>query len=457
MDDQTKIRQLEHTVRLLEARNEDLLSRICDFRNSFLLNPDPVFLADIAHFSIVDTNNSMEEIFGYSRHEIIGKPLPALFQDSEEDFWQFIANIGEKSSIRDFEVKFKKKTGAPVDCSINANLFSSEMHGMMILGSIRDITERKKLEREREIAHDVISRSPIIAFVGENVATFPIEFIGDGFEKLGGDKGARIENGILLLDTLMDGGTIEKFVSDLSAFYSRGDGLFTGKYPIFVGGEKKWYEITVAVDMNGANEIMSYLGIAWDITEIQEAYRKQRELAEIDGLTRLYNRRTCMELLYNTFVKAVRQKKRIAALYIDLDGFKGVNDTYGHDMGDALLTEVSKRFDEHLRKSDIVGRMGGDEFLVILTEVKRKGAEAVARKLNRCLALAYRIEDIEIETVSASIGIGEYRPGDADRKWSMKQCRQEADRLVKMADNAMYKAKTAGKNQFAVWDPSWTD
>ncbi len=149
-----------------------------------------------------------------------------------------------------------------------------------------------------------------------------------------------------------------------------------------------------------------------------------------DPLTAIPNRQLFMSLLERAMARAKRDKKDIYVLFLDLDGFKQVNDTLGHEAGDNLLIAVTERLQSCLRESDSVARMGGDEFTVILEDAKNKeDCQIVAQKIIDALCTPFILEEQKIQ-IGTSIGIANY-PTDA----------QEKDVLIKCADKAMYKAK----------------
>jgi len=171
-----------------------------------------------------------------------------------------------------------------------------------------------------------------------------------------------------------------------------------------------------------------------DIKERKFAARRLEHMALYDGLTDLPNRTLFFDRLGHIFSVARRNGLFFAILFVDLDGFKGVNDSYGHDVGDILLKEVANRLTESVRDSDTVARMGGDEFTVILAEVKQPGDPGiVAEKIIAVLSRPYFIKGFECK-ISASIGISLY-PADGD----------DVDVLLKKADTAMYRVKENGK------------
>ena len=177
--------------------------------------------------------------------------------------------------------------------------------------------------------------------------------------------------------------------------------------------------------------------------ELRESQTRLHYLANHDPLTGLPNRQLFQEKLQQSLEWAASGSRMVALLFIDLDGFKQVNDSLGHGVGDQLLKSVAKRLSASLRASDTVARLGGDEFTVILTAVPgQPEVERVAQKMIETLALPYSF-DGQLVRVSASVGIAIY-PMHCDT----------VERLLQGADEAMYQAKAAGKNRYAIVNPS---
>jgi diguanylate cyclase (GGDEF)-like protein len=204
------------------------------------------------------------------------------------------------------------------------------------------------------------------------------------------------------------------------------------------------------VSVEGAQEIAQLaLGFNRMIVELEHRHQIARqaqsqllEQARTDALTGLPNRRQLAEQLERELSRVHQEKWMIALLYIDLDGFKLVNDSLGHAIGDLLLCEVSKRLQSRVRSTDTLARVGGDEFTVILTGLDGENdAMVVANSLIQSLARPFVIEGHEI-TVGASIGISTRRPAGLD----------DLD-LLKQADSAMYAAKRTGKNRAVHFSP----
>ncbi len=173
------------------------------------------------------------------------------------------------------------------------------------------------------------------------------------------------------------------------------------------------------------------IGVARDVTALMQAEEELRFLAHHDPLTKLTNRSLFYDRLVSGLSAARRHQSSLALLFLDINDFKMINDTYGHAMGDGVLCTVAPRLESCLRETDTVARMGGDEFTVLLTDIQ--SVKAVTRKVDQILTVMAEplgAEFGEISMPSCSIGMA-YYPADGD----------DADTLLRHADSAMYKVK----------------
>lgn len=183
-----------------------------------------------------------------------------------------------------------------------------------------------------------------------------------------------------------------------------------------------------------------YRGVSRDITAQKLAEARAHHIAMHDGLTGLPNRRMFLQLLKGAVATSARYERRFAVLFVDLDRFKFVNDTLGHEAGDTLLKEIAGRFTAALRTSDVLARLGGDEFVILALEVAdAEQAGAVARKLLEAAAKPIRLGGQDCR-ISASIGVALYPDDGVDEQT-----------LMKNADIAMYVAKDDGKNTYQMF------
>jgi diguanylate cyclase (GGDEF)-like protein/PAS domain S-box-containing protein len=199
-------------------------------------------------------------------------------------------------------------------------------------------------------------------------------------------------------------------------------------------GKPVWANLSVTKKLSTDGELEYFISIVQNI----QGRKELEQEAKHDSLTGLLNRRALDNLLPIAQARADRSKMLLALMFLDLDGFKGINDTYGHDAGDELLCLISTRLKENVRRTDSLIRLAGDEFIVILEGIVPGADEArdVAKKLLTAIAKPMSIKGHSI-TTQASIGFAIYEPGSG----------KAPDELIREADRWMYKAKHSGKGQ----------
>ena len=213
-------------------------------------------------------------------------------------------------------------------------------------------------------------------------------------------------------------------------------------------GELYWISVSGAPIFDDAGVFMGYRGVGRNITEGKKAEDQIERLAFFDALTELPNRRMLIERLHRAMLSSTRSQQYAALLFIDLDNFKTLNDTYGHYMGDLLLQQVAVRLRGSVREVDTVARLGGDEFVVMLEELSPDEAlaaaqvKAVGEKIVAALNQAYALpgqEHHSTPSVGITLFLGHH---------------ETSDELLKRADVAMYQAKAAGRNTLRFFDPA---
>ena len=199
-----------------------------------------------------------------------------------------------------------------------------------------------------------------------------------------------------------------------------------------------WVQVTASLLRDCSGAPLNFIGQIADITERKRIQEEVRQLAYYDDLTGLPNRRLLLDRLNQALAQAQRHRRSLAVMFLDLDRFKEVNDTLGHDVGDELLKVVAERLELCIRGGDTVSRQGGDEFVVILSEIaQQQDAALVAEKILEVLSQPVTIHRHKLK-ITTSIGIAVYMVDSAD----------DAMKLLKKADIAMYQAKEAGRNGF---------
>jgi diguanylate cyclase (GGDEF)-like protein/PAS domain S-box-containing protein len=203
-----------------------------------------------------------------------------------------------------------------------------------------------------------------------------------------------------------------------------------------------WEHATISPILDEQGALIHFVAVKEDITERKEHQRQLEHMAHYDVLTDLPNRALLADRLRHAMDQAQRRGQQLAVAYLDLDGFKAINDCHGHEAGDQLLIALATRMKQTLRESDTLARIGGDEFVAVLVDLTE--VEASEPMLTRLLAAAAQpvhFGEVELR-VSASLGVTFYRPTQET----------DAEQLLRQADHAMYKAKVSGKNRYHVFD-----
>lgn len=242
------------------------------------------------------------------------------------------------------------------------------------------------------------------------------------------------------------------FPCPVQAIDRTGESVTIVHNPYHGNGVNNTFEIEVSPLRDTDGVIYGSIEVARDITdrlriekELRESKSRLYRLAHHDSLTGLPNRLLFKDRLEQTMLKAKRTKGKVAVLFLDLDKFKDVNDTLGHDVGDELLIEVAGRLQALCRQSDTVARLGGDEFVFLLDNIKDiSGAETVARKISAAMDKAVLVNGHEL-WISTSIGIAVF-PDDGG----------DIEEVIRKADTALYQAKKSGRNCFVFYQPGMT-
>lgn len=303
-----------------------------------------------------------------------------------------------------------------------------------VVGSGRDVTQQKVIEEKLRLASMVLENSSEAMFItdaeGYIIETNP------AFTKL---TGYNVEEAIGKKPSILNSGKHDP--SFYKAMWK--DLEKNGHWQGEIWNRRKNGEVfaewqTINTIYNDDGTVHRHVALFSDITEKKKSEELIWAQANFDQLTGLPNRRMFRDRLTQDLKKAHRAGLGLALMFLDLDRFKEVNDSLGHDIGDALLVEASRRITDCVRESDTVARLGGDEFTIILAELDdRASVERIATDILRAVSQPFELGD-DVAYVSASIGITLY-PDDAT----------SLEDMLKNADQAMYVAKNAGRNRFS--------
>ena len=316
---------------------------------------------------------------------------------------------------------------------------TAEVTALMTLFSARAAAELERLEATRalleseELFRQLAAHIPQALWIRE-LETETIRYVNPGWEKVTGRSLAAGDAVEKLFDAIHP--EERPWVLRDTRMLSSG-GFDRDVRVIRPDAQARWVHLRTFPIADSAGRTVRMAGIMEDITERKDAEDRLQRLAHYDTLTGLPNRAHYYESLERALAQAERNRWMVSVLFVDLDGFKTVNDSLGHAVGDQLLRQVAARLVKCLRVRDVVGRLGGDEFaLMLFTPDGAQGAGTVADKVREALRQPFELEGHQV-VVAASIGIAVY-PGDSS----------DAGTLIKYADTAMYRAKEAGRDTY---------
>ncbi len=394
--------------------------------------------------TILHCNKRFAEMMGRSVRGLRGKPvLSCIGTRNRVEATRLLAH----STAGACEVDLRTFNGdaRPVRLSLTRKDAGERHFGCLV---ITDLTERMLVERDLEqLIAERTGELRLAASVFENTLEGVMVTDADGFI-------LSVNPAFTGITGYSSGEVIGRTPAVLrsqrheSAFYSelwetlRVDGLWRGEiWNRRKSGEAYLQRTTINLVPARYNQPASYVAVFSDITEFWRNDERIAHLAYHDPLTDLPNRALLQDRLSHALKVAIRQREPLGVLFIDLDGFKAVNDQLGHHVGDELLQEVAIRLRAVVRNSDTVARYGGDEFVVLMENLENTDECAtLAAKLNMSLTWEGRAGELPVR-IGASVGIAVYPQDGAD-----------AATLLKHADAALYVAKAAGKSTFRYFD-----
>ena len=382
---------------------------------------------------IVVFNRQAERAFGYAEREAIGQPLalllPSRFRgDHDLHVARFTEEPASQRIMSERPVLLgRRKNGEEFPVEVTISKTASDGKPLMT-AIVRDVTERRKMERElresREVLQDFLDNATdLVQSIGPDgrftyVNQSWLRALGYRREDLGR---------LTLFDVIHPDsrthcqGVFERVMA--------GEPVHNVE-AVFVAKDGRCITVEGHIDSHLQNGTVFTQAIFRDVTERKLAEERLNHLAHYDSLTGLPNRLLFHDRLNHALAQARRAQQLVVLLFLDLDGFKAVNDTLGHALGDLLLKAVAQRLAGSVRTSDTVARLGGDEFTVVLHGLTSvQGAAIVAQKILRAIGQPFTLHGHEV-SVTASIGITVY-PLDSDT----------IEGLIKNADAAMYRAK----------------
>jgi diguanylate cyclase (GGDEF)-like protein/PAS domain S-box-containing protein len=393
---------------------------------------------------IVSWNRAAESMLGYAAREAVGQHIDLILPEGRKGLVHTNSErVMKGDPIEPYETERIAKDGRLV--SVLVSIFPLKDRVERIVGAafiMHDISALKlaqaALQESEKQFRELATNIPEVFWIMD-AAEEAMIYVSPAYGRV---WGRRWERSPITLDAWLeavhsdDRRRVRRAMKRIASGYSE-------EYRIVrPDGVCRWVHDRAFPVREEGGRVRRITGIAADVTERKEIEERLRYLAHFDQLTELPNRVLFKDRLQQAIAQAGRNHRHVAVMFVDLDGFKVVNDTYGHAVADELLADVARRLKSCTRVSDTVARLGGDEFGIVLTNLNQANAgQTVAQKTIEALSRPYHTTGKEA-FVSASIGLALY-PWDG----------MDAETLTRNADTAMYKAKQLGRNNFQRYTP----
>jgi diguanylate cyclase (GGDEF)-like protein/PAS domain S-box-containing protein len=431
-----------HLMRQIREREE--ISR------SILNSTHEAFISMDKKGKIVEWSSQAERDFGWSRREAIGRSLAETIipDDDLEHYQPGLQRMldGDREILgRPLEITAVRRSGARFPIELSFSIMSTA-DGVRFNAFVHDISARRQSEealhqanqRFRSAFDDAAIGMAIVSPEGQllranralaELTGYPQDqLVGMGFADI--THPDDLQKDINALQEMIDGVR---------------DRFQTEKRYIHANGQPIWISLSTTVVRDSDGNPMYLLSQMQDISERKETEERLSHRASHDELTGLPNRGVLEDRMVLALNRQRRERKPISVLYLDLDGFKSVNDTHGHDAGDYLLVAVAKRLTALVRPTDVVSRLGGDEFAILCEAMNEQGATQLAKRIVEVVPKPIDVEGRSI-TVTPSVGIALARdPGT------------KPSALLADADMAMYFAKDEGRSGYAFYEDDLRD
>jgi diguanylate cyclase (GGDEF)-like protein/PAS domain S-box-containing protein len=407
-----------------------------------ILDNSPVGIAFLGEGQrFVRVNRKLEEIFGYTELELQNQTARVLYATNDENtkLGTEVFPLFTKNDTYETEQLMRRQDGSWFWCRFLIKAVDPEDLSKGYIWNLEDVTNQKQAEENLRLAAKVFETTTEGILVTD--ADTRVIMVNPAF-------------------TTITGYTLNEILGKKPSFLHSGRHslefykrmwktlLTEGKWQGEIWNRRKNGELyvewaAIAAIRDSHQQVVQYVSVFSDITERKHAEEMIWHQANYDALTNLPNRTLFVDCLARALLMAKRQQHKIAVMFIDLDRFKWVNDTLGHEAGDQLLQETAQRLQTCVRNSDTIARLGGDEFTAFLTPIKDiLAVKIIAERILDNLSRVYQINDQEV-FVSGSIGITLF-PEDGP----------EVATLLKNADTAMYQAKESGRNAYRFFTPT---
>lgn len=386
-------------------------------------------------------SEGLHRILGYSPSEQIDysriqTEIPHPDDRAMVEDWLNETMANKEVHLKTKEYRLVKKGGEIIDVQVSGQFEYENGEAIKLFGIVQDVSSRKTAEDKLKLAATVFSHAREGILITDSNGV--IVDVNETFSTITGyEKQEAIGKSPSILRSGRHDETFFKDMWDSLLENGHWQGELWNKRK---NGEIYAEQLTISA-IKKDDEVSHYVALFSDVTAQKQYQRQLEHYAHHDALTELPNRLLLFDRLQQAMAHSMRTGFELAIAYIDLDGFKEVNDKYGHDVGDKFLISLANHMNRELRSGDTISRIGGDEFIVLLTDLKDdKACILLLERLLACTNTVIEIDQLQL-SVSASIGVAYYHPG----------LNQSAEELIKNADQAMYQAKLAGKNQYRIY------
>jgi diguanylate cyclase (GGDEF)-like protein/PAS domain S-box-containing protein len=410
------------------------------FRGVFEKSYAGIAVAD-ATGTLLEVNDNLARMLEYERQELIGMNIAQFTHLDDLAVERVYLNemrAGQRDEYR-MNKRYLTRTGALIWVDLLVTVVRNlEGNAVNVIGLVVDIRERMKAEAKLQLAASVFSHARegiIITDVKGSIID-----INEAFTRI---TGYGREEVLGQSPRILKSGRQDKAFYDVMWRDLTEHGHWSGEiWNRRQDGETYAELLTISSVRDAAGVVQQYVGLFSDITAIKQHQSQLEHIAHFDALTSLPNRVLLADRLQQAMAQAQRREHHLAVVYLDLDGFKAINDRHGHDAGDQVLITLAQRMKQVLREGDSLARLGGDEFVAVLIDLEdQSSSRTMLTRLLAACAQSIQVGEHSLQ-VSASLGVTFY-PQEQEI---------DADQLLRQADQAMYQAKLAGKSRYHMFD-----
>lgn len=384
---------------------------------------------------IQEANLSVANLLGVNRQQLIKQPIVEFIYREDQDIYYFLKKrLLETELKQECELRMTNKKNTPFWSHLIITSDKDNNNKQIFRLMLNDISKKKEAEEKISIAATVFSNTSESILITN--ADGKIFDVNDAFVKTTGYTRDEVfgKNPNILSSNEHDSRFYKEMWDSIKEIGSWSGEIINKRK----NGEIYPENLKINTIVSEDGRVQNYIGLFSDITHIKKHIQQLEHVANYDILTGLPNRTLFSDRLQNAMVQAIRRSEFVAVFFLDLDSFKDVNDTYGHDVGDQLLIALSGYMNNALREGDTLARIGGDEFAGVLIGISdiKASVPIISRLLE---AAAHKVDiDGHLIYISASLGITLYPQIE----------KTDADHLLRQADQAMYEAKISGKNRY---------